>query len=103
MVSNIESIYTPTSTNTTSSVKTIRLEDMNDISSPTEPLRILVTIHNIKPLLGNVYTKGLGLWVQYIIQKYLKERNIPHRLYMKSILTEGLNQTKPETIINFIK
>ncbi|KAL3909084.1 MAG: hypothetical protein SGARI_002771 [Bacillariaceae sp.] len=87
-------------------VKTVSLEDLQDIdvaSTYDEPLRILVTIHNINPLLGNVYTKGLGLWVQYIIQKYLKQRNIPHKLFMKSILTEGRKKTSPETVINFIQ
>lgn len=86
-------------------VKTVGLENLEEIHMSTldKPLRILVTIHDIKPLLGNVYTKGLGLWVHYIIQKYLKSRNVPHKLFMKSILTEGKTKTTPETVINFIK
>jgi ATP-grasp domain len=86
-------------------VKTVGVQDLNELHTSTvdKPLRILVTIHNIKPMLSNVYTKGLGLWVQYIIQKYLKIRNVPHKLYMKSILTEGRKKTSPEAVINFIK
>ena len=95
-----------TSFETSSMVKTVSLDDLQNVdvsSTHGKPLRILVTIHHINPLLGNVYTKGLGLWVQYIIQKYLKQRNIPHKLFMKSILTEGRNKTSPQTVTNFVK
>jgi len=87
------------------SVQILTLEDLKEIdTSQMAPIRVLVTVHSIKPLLGNIYVKGLGMWVGYIIQKYLKMRKIPHRFYMKSILTTGgCRTTRPETVMKFIK
>lgn len=85
-------------------VRTISIDDLLDVpssvASAMEPIRMLVTIHSIKPLWGNIYEKGLGLWVSYIIQKYLKRRNVPHRLYMKSIVT---GKTSKQTVMKFLK
>jgi phosphoribosylaminoimidazole carboxylase (NCAIR synthetase) len=85
-------------------VRTMSLDDIQEIpvslSNATKPIRVLVTVHSIKPLYLNLYEKGLGLWVSYIIQKYLKTRNVPHRLYMKSIVT---NKTSKKTVMNFMK
>jgi len=86
-------------------VRTVTLKDMKDIDTTTldRPLNVLVTIHDIKPLYKDVYVHGLGLWITYIIERYLVERNIPHRLYTKSILTSGSTKTTPEDFIKFVK
>lgn len=53
------------------SVKTVTLDDIKpdmtssikSTRSPDKKIRVLVTVHSVKPLLGDVYTRGLGLWV----------------------------------------
>jgi hypothetical protein len=75
----------------------------SSVSSSVEPLNILVTIHDIKPFYNGVYVHGLGLWINYITKRYLVERNIPHKLYTKSILTTGATKTSPEDFIKFVK
>lgn len=91
------------------SVKTITLNDLqNNINSTIitkngidqkQPIRVLVTVHSVKLGLGDLYERGLGLWVGYIIQKYLKVRGVKFRLYMKSIL----ESTKLKSVVGFIK
>lgn len=52
-------------------VKTVTLQDLKtDMTDsivsnrdPSKKIRVLVTVHSVKPLLGDVYTRGLGLWV----------------------------------------
>jgi len=70
-----------------------------DTTKMNRPINILVTIHDIKPFYNGVYVHGLGLWINYIIERYLVERNIPHKLYTKSILTK----TSPKDFIKFVK
>jgi hypothetical protein len=92
------------------SVKTITLNDVlqNNINSTIitkngtdqkEPIRVLVTVHSVKLGLGDLYERGLGLWVGYIVQKYLKVRGVSFKLYMKSIL----ESTKLKTVLGFLK
>ena len=90
-------------------IKTITLNDLqNNINSTIitkngidqkQPIRVLVTVHSVKLGLGDLYERGLGLWVGYIIQKYLKVRGVKFRLYMKSIL----ESTKLKSVVGFIK
>ena len=98
-------------------VRTVTLDDLRtDVDSvlitkngkdQEEPVRVLVTVHSIKLGLGDLYERGLGLWVGYIVQKYLKMRKIHFRLYMKSVLTEGGSgpggKMKIKTLTSFIK
>lgn len=88
-----------------SSVREITLDHLQDIDASkfARPINILVTIHNIKPFYTGVYEHGLGLWINYILDRYLLERNIPYRLHMKSILTSGIEKTTPDEFIKFIK
>jgi hypothetical protein len=66
------------------------------------PLHILVTVHSMTKL-SDVYKKGLGLWVNYILQKHLKNQNIPHQVFLKSIITEGKKKTSVDQVIHFIQ
>lgn len=50
------------------------LSEKETKGSGGDDLRILVTVHTLKPCFGSLYVKGLGMWVAYIIQKYLKRR-----------------------------
>jgi len=90
-------------------IKTITLNDLQTNINSTiitkngidqkQPIRVLVTVHSVKLGLGDLYERGLGLWVGYIIQKYLKVRGVKFRLYMKSIL----ESTKLKSVVGFIK
>eukprot|EP00751_Fragilariopsis_kerguelensis_P039693 CAMPEP_0171015698 /NCGR_PEP_ID=MMETSP0736-20130129/26137_1 /TAXON_ID=186038 /ORGANISM="Fragilariopsis kerguelensis, Strain L26-C5" /LENGTH=510 /DNA_ID=CAMNT_0011450683 /DNA_START=1 /DNA_END=1531 /DNA_ORIENTATION=- len=70
-------------------------------------VRVLVTVNSITPLYGDLIERGLGLWVGYIIQKYLKLRGINFRLYMKSIITNSSSPLASDTtvkqVVSFIK
>lgn len=100
-----ESTTSSSSSSTSSSVRTVTLDDLRDIdtSKMHRPLNVLVTTHDIKPFYGGVYEHGLGLWINYIIEEYLVKREIPHRLFTKSILTSGPTPTSPEDFIKFTK
>ena len=93
---------TPLLSSVPSSIRTVTLDELKDIDR-TKPLNILVTIHDIKPFYNGVYVHGLGLWISYIIERYLVERNIPHKLYTKSVLTTGATKTSPKDFIRFVK
>jgi len=93
------------SSSSSSMVRTVKLDELKEIETTQNdrPLNVLVTIHDIKPFYQDLYVHGLGLWITYIIERYLVERNIKHRLYTKSILTSGTTKTTPEDLIKFVK
>jgi len=44
-------------------VKVVTLDDLDVIdTADMEELRVLVTVHTLKPCFGSLYVKGLGMW-----------------------------------------
>lgn len=91
-------------------VEIMTLDDVDSNNLPKgRPMRILVTIHSINSAYSNTIKNGLGLWVFYILKKYFRTRNIPVKLFMKSIVL-GRNgwfqrwekKTDVEDLIQFI-
>jgi len=85
-------------------VKVVTLDEVEEQldASGMEEMRVLVTVHSMTRF-RDVYEKGLGLWVAYCIQRYLKQRGIPHKLYMKSIVTKGCWKTSISQVTSFIR
>jgi len=68
-----------------------------------EPVRVLVTLHHMEKYGRNAYEKGLGYWVYYVFSKYLKVRNIPYVMSLKSIVISGTGVTTLDTVKEYIK
>ena len=71
--------------------------------SKMQPIRILVTLHHMEAYGKNMYEKGLGYWVYYVFHKYLKKRNIPYTMSLKSIVVSGPGTTTIKDITGYIK
>ncbi|GMI28781.1 hypothetical protein TeGR_g12908, partial [Tetraparma gracilis] len=75
------------------------LDDVKPIDNTNiKPVRVLVTMYDIKPTFSNTVKNGLGFWVFYILREYFEKRNIPVQLFLKSITST----TTPAQVLAFI-
>lgn len=106
MMNNVESLEPKSAAAEWKNVETVTLDDKHKVELLKEvnkPIRVLVTMHSIHVFHSNLIKNGLGLWVLYILKKYFRMRNIPVKLYLKSIVVGGLKKTDIKDVLKFIK